>query len=1527
MYYAGSHYFPQHDEEEKYVVPLAWNDPEYENYESSEYDDIQTVIRTYDYNEYVEIFLETDGENVTFSLLLHGKLYKKISKDKEKVIFYNTNFRMLDSNDLEQEKDPLNLVFENRNGEYRDRIYGTVFIPPQMPDSIDKDSALQLCKDYINACYVARDAAFPVMKEYRTENGYLFRGIEGEGHLFQAETDEFILKAEFDSPVSPVAFMTAYHVAPSCIHLKSASFMESGLNVTFFWTDDFSLKIDIEDPRLKVPFHTDFETLKKINIFSNVNLSGMAVFNSDFGAFVRDISTYLKIKKALVAYGIDNIEFYQTKRSQKDVDMSLNQDSDTVMAMRKRLREQLKAKVKGQDLAVEKFVDGYIRYQIRGKVPGKPACVFLFAGPPGTGKTYLAETFTGIMAHEGYQYKRFDMAAYSGSNDIVTGLVGFEKTWRGAQPGQLTEFVKMNPKCVLLFDEIEKASAQVRYLFLSILEGAVLTDRFYDEQVSFEDAILIFTTNEGKDLYEDNRRANLTALPDPVVIDGLRASRFAPELISRFMSGTVIMFNHLSYSHMMDLFEASMNDELHSVRIKDLDYKFQYENELPKLYILSKGDQIDARFVGANTKQMVDDFFLKAIETIKNEHAGNLDWIKNILVSVNVGEEVREYFKMTQKPRILGYTDGDTVYYVGKAAYMHNGSSTQKGREALCQMADCDWAGSRESFKESLQGCNWNSRSREDRYDAVLIDLADEDDTGEGYACLKAAVEEKRDIPIIIVDRKEEGKIERTLLAELGVTDFVRGITYKPQQGNTGNSDNDKESQERDGILLDREELETILDRQHFVEMALLLARKNQRISSSVVYKWNERSGLLNICFDKLCVKAATEEDAEDRRQDRRYLLENKPQVRVEDIFGGELVKKAVRRCIDNIKNPGKYREAGARLMKGILMYGAPGMGKTMFAKAMAYESGAAFISAVGADFLNENGIVKMEEMFRTARRKKPCIFFIDEFDAISKDRNGGVTSTQEAVLEKFLKEMDGLETDNEGIYVVGATNYPLEALDSAVTRRFSAKILFPYPNMREREEFLFHILEKKGLKSKISERAAKTLNLMMYRKMRNYSEIETFIEESIAEAVYQGVDVTERFLFNRVHDETYGAARSERNQEEFMVTAFHEAGHAVLQYYFGLKNDYVTIVPRGDYNGYALAQSRLYSGQDFLNQICISMAGRISEMKFLELMGTDSRAGINVGAESDMQKATQIAYDYVCRYGMSGRMVVVPERFLSQINNCHEDVLPESEKEAIWASVNQVLEQQWKLTEQRLQKWWGEVWALAFSLMNMQELDGKTLEEVIQTRIPHVEESCFWDSDDDYKKPFENGGMMIPSGFPIYPSPIRMKPGEERITAIDSRHYYYAVKKAKGGLGIYENLQEAYAEAVKKDAHCRRFQREEAAREYLEMLEIKAFRRGERRFCGFYVDALAEMDDSSAAKKDVTIVKGELSDKIREEAFEAKMPVAQYLMESMEDNLDKYEDIHIVVQVYDADIRDELLYYMDFMEEQAVRYHRNLGV
>ena len=249
----------------------------------------------------------------------------------------------------------------------------------------------------------------------------------------------------------------------------------------------------------------------------------------------------------------------------------------------------------------------------------------------------------------------------------------------------------------------------------------------------------------------------------------------------------------------------------------------------------------------------------------------------------------------------------------------------------------------------------------------------------------------------------------------------------------------------------------------------------------------------------------------------------------------------------------------------------------------------------------------------------------------------------------------------------------------------------------------------------------------------------------------------------------------------------------------------------------------------------------------------------------------------------------------------------------------------------------------------------GDKVEEVIRSKVPYVEETCFLDSDNDYMRSIGSGAeTVIPFGYAVYPyyfnSQIKTRPEEEDMPETEGRHYFYAVKKAEKALGISENLQDAFTAAYGEGASCRRFVSPEAARRYLDMLELKVFRQGENRFCNFYADALSEMIDTRTKVKDLIILeegeigyyqvktdkagvtylakqKREYIDLYMESAAEAGMPVAWYLMNELAERfLDDNESAYRVIQIYDKGLKEELLYYMGAMEYQAKRYRRNLG-
>ena len=221
--------------------------------------------------------------------------------------------------------------------------------------------------------------------------------------------------------------------------------------------------------------------------------------------------------------------------------------------------------VYGQDQAINTFVSGYFQAQLMAgsrKETTKPQATFLFAGPPGVGKTFLAEKVAEALK---LPYMRFDMSEYA-SEGSVYDFCGTDKSYKACRPGNVTGFVEDNPKCVLLFDEIEKAHINIIHLFLQMLDAGRLRDNYSNEEVAFTEAVIILTTNVGKNLYDDPSIVNLSAVPRKKILKALSSDidpiknipLFPAAICSRFASGNVVMFNHLEANNLYTIAEREL---------------------------------------------------------------------------------------------------------------------------------------------------------------------------------------------------------------------------------------------------------------------------------------------------------------------------------------------------------------------------------------------------------------------------------------------------------------------------------------------------------------------------------------------------------------------------------------------------------------------------------------------------------------------------------------------------------------------------------------------------------------------------------------------------------------------------------------------------------------------------------------------------------------------------------------------------------------------------------------------------------
>ena len=369
-----------------------------------------------------------------------------------------------------------------------------------------------------------------------------------------------------------------------------------------------------------------------------------------------------------------------------------------------------------------------------------------------------------------------------------------------------------------------------------------------------------------------------------------------------------------------------------------------------------------------------------------------------------------------------------------------------------------------------------------------------------------------------------------------------------------------------------------------------------------------------------------------------RARLEDNIRVRFDDVAGCDEEKEEMQEIIEYLKNPKKFSKMGARIPKGIIMVGPPGTGKTLLAKAVAGEANVPFYSISGSDFVEMFvgvGASRVRDMFAKAKKTAPCMIFIDEIDAVGRQRGaglGGGHDEREQTLNQLLVELDGMQ-DNAGIIVIAATNRP-DVLDSALLRpgRFDRQITVSLPDVKGREAILKVHARNKKLGNDIDLAA-------LARRTPGFSgaDLENVLNEAAILTVRENKDSIETPQIDEAIDRVMmGPAKKSRTYDDHTkkLVAYHEAGHAIvgLNLPDGAIVQKVTIIPRGNAGGYNLITPRkekiLNSRKELLDTITSYMGGRSAEELFFD--------DITTGAYGDIEAATKIAKDMVTTYGMS---------------------------------------------------------------------------------------------------------------------------------------------------------------------------------------------------------------------------------------------------------------------------------------------------
>lgn len=452
------------------------------------------------------------------------------------------------------------------------------------------------------------------------------------------------------------------------------------------------------------------------------------------------------------------------------------------------------------------------------------------------------------------------------------------------------------------------------------------------------------------------------------------------------------------------------------------------------------------------------------------------------------------------------------------------------------------------------------------------------------------------------------------------------------------------------------------------------------------------------------------------RSRANRWVQPGEVSVSLQDVAGIDEVKEELLELVDYLKNPERYRQIGAKMPKGVLVYGPPGCGKTLLARAVAGEAGVPFISFSGSEFVElfvGMGAARVRELFAQARKQAPCIIFIDEIDAVGRHRGpglGGGHEEREQTLNQLLVEMDGFD-EYAGVVVMAATNRP-DVLDPALLRpgRFDRRLPVDRPDVKGRAAILrVHARNKKlGPDVDLEQVARRTAGF-------TGADLANLLNEAALLAVRRGKQAIGMAEVEDALERAIAGGPEKRHRvitaEEKRRIAVHEAGHAVVGAELVPPVDKVSIISRGLAGGYTLVHTeeerRLFTRSDLLKRLALLLAGRVAEEMLL--------GEVSTGASNDLEQATALAREMVTRYGMGAA--------LGAAGTARDDAmfsfgLPGRTSETLAAAVDQevraVLDEAERLAREVLARRRGGLERVIAALMEKETLDGGQLAELL---------------------------------------------------------------------------------------------------------------------------------------------------------------------------------------------------------------------
>jgi cell division protease FtsH len=948
------------------------------------------------------------------------------------------------------------------------------------------------------------------------------------------------------------------------------------------------------------------------------------------------------------------------KQNRKTI--SLSELVDNLRGLRSRLLD----KIFGQNQAVQDLIEGLYNSQVTGVADSKrtkPLAVFVFAGPPGVGKTYLANTTAEFL---GYPFKRFDMTAYSDHQDH-NQLIGLSKGYQGAFEGALTGFVRKNTNAFLLFDEIEKAHLNTIQLFYQVLDSGTLQDRFHEENISFRDTTIIFTTNAGKSLYDNpnksgisssnaeyHRRTILNALENE--INPTTGKPVFPQAIcSRMGQGYPLMFNSLGVN---DLEKIIQNEMTNTAKLFEKQYykKISYSPVIPLAILLREGARVDARQFKAEAEKFIkNEIFKFTSQYSKDQLDDILEIFSRIRFEIDgkaleKAKHVKSIFLPKKDPKVLLISTKYNSESISKKANTVDwmiSNSVAETIETLLNypvdfvLLDLCVKGEPIDFENTLTE---NHSINQDKQAGSIDKMA------EGREILRQIHKKCPDTIVYLLaintkensDRQFGEEINRSIIDDELFLACVRSggarglINIYCEDDHLLNDDN-KKSQFLEKIHS--------IQKKHHVEKKIYELSNSRKVLKFETYSKVRKNKLSIMLSDFSFGQSIDAEDAGELISDVE-----KPSTKFNDVFGAKAAKQELQFIVKWLKNPRYFAAMGIRAPKGILLAGPPGTGKTMLARALAGETDCAFIEKSATGFVTVwqgSGPQNIRDLFERAKRYAPTVVFIDEIDAIGLSRQGGRESkAEENTLNSLLTEMDGFTSKtNKPVIVLAATNLA-DRLDDALKRRFDRTIEVDKPDKEDRLKYL----EKVLFSRKACKVDKETIDLISRQSAQmTIADLERVIHSAGVLAAQKETPITDEILKEAFEAARMGEAKHHSDIETLKRVARHEAGHSIIACHGGNIPVQVTIVGRRNAGGYMERERDenrlLYSKSEIEQIICENMGGRAAEIIYY-----GEKDGYSTSVGSDLPSASDLAVKMVVSYGMDnefGQFAFDPSKYL----------------------------------------------------------------------------------------------------------------------------------------------------------------------------------------------------------------------------------------------------------------------------------------